>query len=306
MRSPTDGTVSSWSELVYIDGTTLQIYDLASGRSSEVRDLPSADVAVTPDGLRWVAARETHPAGPGPEGFRRPDLVMASTMAKDTPHRLGPGRSPLWSTDSTAVAAIVPRRQGEAIVVYRLPDGVHETAAPSDERWTFIGWEGTDIVAIGSRSGVVMVSSRDDTIAALHVSPSSQWGVSPAGGAHLVIGKRGPAISGTYARSITGIDGTLGDGAWSWDGRYIAATILTREGRSQLALIDATSGAVTNVPDGKGAQGNVVWAATSETFAFARIDPSARGRLQAVVCTIELHCDTAFAWRGGVRLLGFR
>jgi hypothetical protein len=48
----------------------------------------------------------------------------------------------------------------------------------------------------------------------------------------------------------------------------------------------------------------VAWAQDSRSFAFARVDPQDDTRLQAVVCTTELDCDTHFSWDEGITLLG--
>jgi dipeptidyl aminopeptidase/acylaminoacyl peptidase len=95
----------------------------------------------------------------------------------------------------------------------------------------------------------------------------------------------------------------LGDGAWAPDGSEVALVEL--RGRGQLVLLDTGTGEARKVADGAGAQGSVVWSPDSERFAFARIDPDDRFRLQAVVCTSDSGCVPAFTWERGVHLLGF-
>ena len=301
-----DATVGPPAWLIYVEGTTLKTYDIASGASERITRLPSADVAVSPDGLRLVATRETHPEGPGAEGFRRPELVIASTDAQEDPSSLGPGRSPLWAPNSSAVAAIASSGGGEEIVVYQIPGGKTVTAAPSEQAWSLVGWQDLDVVAIGGRNRVVRIPSFGDELTRLRVAPPELWGVSPAGGAYLAIGRDAPAIVAPEARRKVRVqDGVLGDGTWSLDGARIAAVVLDGA-RSTLVMVDTSTGKVRDVPAGDAAQGNVVWSLDSQMFAFVRVDPSAQGRLQAVVCTVKLECDVAFDWREGVRLLAFR
>jgi hypothetical protein len=50
------------TRLIHVDRTTLKSYDLESGETSEIAQLPSTDVAVSPDGRAYrayVVVRET-------------------------------------------------------------------------------------------------------------------------------------------------------------------------------------------------------------------------------------------------------
>lgn len=298
-------TPSGPSELLFLRGRELVAYDLATGTETAITELPSPDVAVSPDGKLLVATVEGHPQGPGPEGYREPLLVVASTSGPETPSELGPGRAPVWAPNSAAVAAIAPTDAGESIVVYNLPGTPNSTPAPDDESWSIVGWHGTDVVAIGSRSGVVAVPSAGGDIRPLRVAPSNLWGVSPTGEEYLAIEGGEVRIAGTGGQPLEAIDGTLGDGTWSGDGGHVAVSIL-QGNRSSLAVIDVARARVTSIEEGRGAQGNVVWAAGSERFAFVRVDPANRGRLQAVTCTPEGSCEELFSWVRDVRLLAFR
>lgn len=308
VASPTlspEPSPSTAVELIYAQGQELRVLDVTAGDSRRVTDLPSEDVAVSPNGRLLVAVQEGDPGGPGPEGFNRPVLVIASTGGEETPSELGPGRSPLWAASSTAVAAIAPSEAGEEVVVYHLPGAPVKTAAPTDERWALVGWQDTSVVAIGSRSGVVSIPSNGEPISKLRLPPSRLWGVSPAQGTRLMVGGRGPVLAAEGATDVDGLEGTLGDGAWSWNGSHIAVVEVASRNTS-LALIDTSTAEATEVPEGRGAQGNVVWSGDGARFAFVRVDPEARGKLQAVVCSIAPECDPAFSWTRGVRLLAFR
>ena len=262
-------------------------------------------MAVSPDGLLLVAVEEASPQGPGPEGYREPRLVIASTAGDQIPSELGPGRAPVWASNSSAVAAIAPTKRGETIVVYNLPGTSSPTAAPDDERWSIVGWRNTDIIAIGSRSGVVAIPTTGGDITALEVPPSKLWGVSPNGAEQLVVAGRTARLAGGGREPLEGLKGTLGDGTWSWGGEHIAVAVID-DGPGSLALIDVARGKVTDIKEGKGAQGNAMWAENGERFAFVRIDPVQRGRLQAVTCALDTRCDPLFSWGRGVRLLAFR
>ena len=292
------------TELLYLRDKELVAYDLVTGTQTEISGLPSPDVAVSPDGLLLVAVEEGSPHGPGPEGYREPRLVVASTSGDETPSELGPGRSPVWAPSSTAVAAITRTARGESIVIYNLPGTASPTAAPDDERWSIVGWRGTDVVAIGSRSGVVAIPTTGGDLTPLSIPPSNLWGVSPTGTAHLAVDGDEVRIAGAKNERLDGLEATLGDGSWSWGGDHIAVALL--DGPGGLAVIDVGRATVTDIDEGVGAQGNVVWSATGERFAFVRIDPTNRGRLQAVTCTLDKRCDPLFSWGRGVRLLALR
>ena len=291
-------------ELLYLRGRELVAYDLATGTQTDITELPSPDVAVSPDGQLLVAVEEGSPQGSGPEGYREPRLVVASTGGDEIPSELGPGQAPVWAPSSTAVAAIASTEQGETIVIYNLPGTATPTAAPDDERWSIVGWRGTDVVAIGSSSGVMVIPTTGGDIATPSIAPSDLWGVSPGGDTQLVVDGDEVRIAGATNEVLEGLDATLGDGSWSWGGGHIAVALLDRPGG--LALINVARAKVADVDEGVGAQGNVVWSATGKRFAFVRVDPANRGRLQAVACTLDTECDPLFSWGRGVRLLAFR
>jgi hypothetical protein len=204
------------------------------------------------------------------------------------------------------VAAIAPTDAGETIVVFNLPGTPSSTPAPADERWSIVGWQGTDVIAIGSRSGVVAVPSSGGDLRPLRLAPSDLWGVSPTGDEHIAIEDGAVRLAGATGGPLEALTGTLGDGSWSWDGSYIAASQI-QGNNSSLAVIDVVRADVIEVAEGEGAQGNVVWEPSGERFAFVRVDPGNKGRLQAVTCTMpEGRCEALFSWVRDVRLLAFR
>ncbi|MDQ3963912.1 MAG: hypothetical protein M3277_08395 [Actinomycetota bacterium] len=302
---PPDAPIPPPEALIYVDRRSLKSYDLASGASELITELPSADVAVSPDGRLLAAVEESDPRGPGPEGFRAPQVVIAGTGADEIPSELGPGRAPEWAPNSAAVAVIEPTAHAETIAVYQLPGGKITTTAPGNESWSIVGWSGDEIVAIGARSGVVAIPTSTDEPRRVDAEPSQIWGVSPIASRHVVVGGRGGFISGSGPRRVVDVNAALGDGTWSLDGATIGVVFI--EGpQTRLGLIDAASGQVRHVSAGRRAQGNVVWALDGKTFAFVRVDAERRGRLEAVVCSTATECTPAFSWDEGVRLLAFR
>lgn len=211
----------------------------------------------------------------------------------------------MWNASSSAIAAIAPAADGETIVVHNLPGGIVDTSAPHDA-WSLVGWSGDDVVAIGARSGVTRVPVDGSETAGLRVAPEEMWGVAPVGDTYLAVTDSGGTLVGSDGRRRVNVsERVLGDGAWSWDGATVAATLVARP-RTQLVLVDAATGHVRQVAAGPGVQGNVVWAIDNKTFAFVRVDPDDRTRLQAVICTSRIDCGPAFSWGQGVRLLAFR
>ena len=302
---PASAPPAAPSHLVYVEGQTLRAHELASGASRVVGTLPSADVALNPDGTAYAVVRETHPNGPRPEGFRRPVVAIGSTSDQDEPLDLGPGRSPMWSPDGAAIAAIALATGGEQIVVYDT-SGAQLASSPADRGWSLVGWGPGEVVAIGSDAGAVTISESGGAVSALGTTPAELWGASPSDTTVMLVSAGGARLQqGSANVTVRGVSGALADGAWSWTGRHVAAVEIVG-GRSTLVLIDVASGRSTDVRGGRGAEGNVVWSLDGETFAFVRVDPDARSLLQAVVCHTDLVCEPAFSWSEGVRLLGFR
>jgi hypothetical protein len=211
----------------------------------------------------------------------------------------------MWSATGTQVAAIAPTERGETIVVYEIPGRPRETAAPKDELWSMVGWQNDSIVAIGSVSGVVSIPSDGGEPRAYRVSPEAFWGASPSGNSFVSIDEDGGSIVSDDGRVPIDISGALGDGTWSWDGATIAVVSIGAGAATQLVVIDAATGDATEPRAGTGAQGNVVWAQDSQSFAFVRVKPDQRARLEAVLCETDGSCEPAFSWDEGVTLLGF-
>jgi dipeptidyl aminopeptidase/acylaminoacyl peptidase len=303
-------------ELLYVDNTTLYSYRLSSGTRHKIAVLPSADLAVSPDRTHYVVVKETAPAGPGPEGFRKPVLVEARIAAGVGAHPvvLGPGRSPAWSPDGDRIAAVTSsRRRQNEVVVYTAGGAPHQggTVTLPPDRWSILGWTQHRVVGLGAVSARVWLGdpvsrSRER----LSLTPSEAWGVSPtspellrvAGGKTSLQRLRPgrPPIALHLGRAL------VGDGAWSPDGRWIAAVLLKRGSglslRSTLVVMDASSGRVRRVPESEGAQGNVVWSSAATSFAYVR-SGRPRGTLEAIVCTTQLTCNPTFRWRRGISLL---
>lgn len=308
--------------LLFLHRTTLMSFEIGSGLSV-VAELPSADVALSPDTQSLVVVRETSPLGPGPEGFRDPELLLRPTDG-DAAERLGPGRSPLWSPDGQGVAAIVAaggencpgvETEGagcpgaEQVVVYDPadPGGPPETVTGPALGYSLLGWLGTDVVSLRA-PGVTVLGDQP-----LPFTPSEIWGASPSGDIVLQVDDNGARFTGIDAQAPqaeVNVDGAgLADGTWSYDGGTVAVVLIKPSGArviSRLALIDTDSGVVTIVPDSEGAQGQVVWDASSSRFAYVRINPADARKLQAVSCSIELDCRELFPFRQGVALLGLR
>jgi hypothetical protein len=315
------GPVENARALIYLEEGRLVTLDLESEDVHRSTELPSSDIALSPDTERFVVVEETSPLGPGPEGFRQPRLVLGST--EDQPSEpLGPGRSPLWSPDGGLVAAIAPSTKPgdcpkvetegsgclqEQVVVYDPSSpGTVEIVTDPAAGYSLLGWAGDEVLSLRPPGEAVLGNTP------IPIPTSELWGVSPRGNDVLIVDDAGSSFSSIdaeapYARIV--IDGRLGDGSWSPNGDWVSAVVLTPAGTklsSILTLIDSQTGEATRVSAGEGAQGQVVWQKDSARFAFARINPDQPRKLQAVECTIELECRSLFSWVQGVTLLGIR
>ena len=331
----TAGEPDEPSELVYVKGTSLFLYDLASGRRHKVAELPSADVAVSPDGKDYAVVEETSRAGSAPEGFRKPVVRLGSIEGEDA-RKLGPGRSPLWSPDGKYIAAIArargvfscdarpgdPRktkkcRATELVVIYSVSQNDRPQIALSADRWSLIGWTAADQILATSLifQNVVLgyPGASSEEAETLNLEPAEVWGVSPSEYTLLVVrdGRTFFASPGEGEGATVDLDGALlGDGAWSPDGKKVAAVSIQQlaEGspRSEVVMVDVATGKVEAVPRSKNAQSAAVWSKGSDFFAFVRVDPARASKLQAVLCSTELGCDRLFSWGRGVALLALR
>jgi WD40-like Beta Propeller Repeat len=334
-RKRTAGDPDEPSELVYVKGTSLFLYDLDSDRRHKVAELPSADVAVSPNGKKYAVVDETSPAGSTSEGFRKPVLRLGSLQGQDT-RELGPGRSPLWSPDGKYVAAIAkargvfscdarpgdPRRtttcrETELVVAYWVARNDRQRIALSADRWSLIGWTAADQILATSLifENVVLgyPGASSEEAETLNLEPAEVWGVSPSEYTLLVVrdGRTFFASPGVGEGATVDLDGALlGDGAWSPDGKQVAAVSIQQlaEGspRSKVVVVDVATGKVEAVPRSKNAQSAAVWSQGSDFFAYVRVDPARASKLQAVLCSTELDCDTLFSWGQGVALLALR
>ncbi|MGH2748511.1 MAG: hypothetical protein ACRDKB_11365 [Actinomycetota bacterium] len=302
--TPTPVPPAAPGGLVYVERTVLKRYDPQSGESERLGRLPSADVAVSPDGARYVVVEETSPQGPGPEGFRDPALLVGELSGEAPPAPLGPGRAPLWSPDGTLVAAIAPDAAGaERVLVYR-PGGADapETVLAGD-LFTLIGWSGDAIIAASTMTGKVFRAAPGAEPATLDVALVNLWGASPTGDALLVVADDRASFRGPDGVTDIALERpALGDGAFSPDGALVAAAVVEPQA-TRLVMIEVATGAVTEVPESDGTQGQVVWEADGDRFAYARTVPGRAQRLEAVVCTTDLACERAFEWAEGVQLL---
>ena len=323
------------SELLYVKGSSLFVYDLDSGRRRRVAELPSADVAVSPDGKKYAVVEETSPAGSAPEGFRKPVLQLGSLDRQGT-RKLGPGRSPLWSPDGKYVAAIAeargvfscdarpgdPRktktcRETDLVVAYSAVRTDRPRIALGADRWSIIGWTAEDQILATSLifQNVVLghPGATSEEAETLNLEPAEVWGVSPSEYTLLVVqdGRTFFASPGVGEGASVHLKGALlGDGTWSPDGKKIAAVAIEQRGqaspRSELVVLDVATGKVKEVPRSKNAQSAAVWSQDSHFFAYVRVDPASASKLQGVICSIELNCDTLFSWGQGVALLSLR
>jgi hypothetical protein len=309
--------------LFYLKGTTLTSVDVESGRHSKLAELPSADVAMAPDTTQFVVVEETSPLGPDPEGFRDPQLRLGLTEDGGSTD-LGAGRAPLWAPDGTAVAAIAPvegeacpgvETEGEGcagteeVVSYDLeePDVPGKTIAGPALGYSLLGWSGETVLSLRA-PGVAVLGNEE-----LPFPPAEVWGASPAGEIFLHVdddGARFTRVDAQAPAAEVDLNGaSLGNGRWSFDGRTVAVELLEPVGArisSSLALINAATGSLEQVPEGQGAQGQVVWSSNSDRFAYTRIDPDNRAKLQVVACTVALNCRPLFSFREGITLLGLR
>jgi hypothetical protein len=280
--------------LAFVKKDAIHVFDLDTHEDREILQVPGPDVVLSPDGSQVAIVTDLDPGG-DPEGLSKPEISVVE-LAGESGKDLGPGEFPQWSPDGTELAA----RTDEGIAIYDVTSGAHELAVAGD--WSLSGWNGGDVVVL-SADGVFVASPGSDA-RKIYDRNAHYWATSPSEPEMLTVHGSTAAFTGFdgSARGPIELPGGLGAGTWSPDGSVVAGVLLANS--TSLALL-YPDGTVTEVPDGIGAQGNVVWAADSKTFAFVRVDPDDRLKLQAVVCEVDGTCASAFSWGQGVSLLGF-
>ena len=325
--SPSSEQPTEPEQLIYVDGTTLKSFSLADLEDGEIRSLPSADIDLAPDGRRYAVVRETASGEPDPDAFRQPEIVVGS-LDGGRATRLGPGRSPMWSPDSSLIAAPVPAGarvecpaglEGDAegmcspekVVAYDPESGPPGTNLLGTEpRWFLLGWSDNQVVGIDARGEMAAAAPGEDPLSFIGLSSTEVWDVSPTERRFVtVIGTSDAQVTDFDAQILHKIDlegARLGAGEWSPDGSRVAAVFLNTSETpmvARLGVIDASSGAVEFVPGEVTAQGQVVWGVDG-SFAYVGTDTNDPGLLQAILCSPELDCEPLFAWTEGIRLLG--
>jgi hypothetical protein len=260
-----------------------------------MRSVPGPDVALSLDGQHLAIVTDKKP-GEDPEGLADPYIGVATTMGEGQVTEIGPGRSPHWSADAARIAAITD----DGIVSYDVGSGA-STPVLEGAVWSLFGWSGPEVGAVGLDGASLTTPGSEPRY--LDLDPSTVWGISPTDGTVLTIDQATATVIRGEQETDISMEGGLGDGAWDPDGSVIVAVIIGTG--TTIGVIDTVTATIRYEAEGVGAQGNVVWSADSKRFAFVRIAPNDRLKLQAVVCTLEGECEPAFSWARGVSLLGF-
>jgi Tol biopolymer transport system component len=282
--------------LVFFRSGHVFAHDLQTKEDNELRTVPGPDIALFPSGTQLAVVVDRDPGG-DPEGYGDPQIVVMDVRG-DEQTVIGPGRDPHWSADGSQIAAITE----DGIVAY---DAQTANATPvfEGEVWDLFGWSAEGVAAVGPDGPTVTIPGEGSTF--LDVPASETWGISPTEAMVLTTDKtRVTAVAETGETTMQAtLEGALGDGAWSPDGSLIAAVLIGRG--TQVGVLHVANGDVDYLDGGVGAQGNVVWAADSTSFAFVRVDPKDKLKLQSVVCDVNGPCEPQFSWTQGVVLLGF-
>lgn len=300
---PTDD-VADGEQLLYLQRTTLKRFDIDSGETTIVRELPSADVQAAP-GAPLLAYLS--------EG---PSLTVLNLASEDEVD-LGPGVAPLWKPGGGRIAFLRPApgscvEEGcpplRAEVVLADPEtGAPVTLLPRG-RWSLLAWAGDDLLAFDARTLEVFALDASGEQTPLGLEPSEFWDASPDGSWMVRVGERGTVFAPRADRATGSIavpiQGRLADGEWSPDGERVAAVVL-RRARSHAVVFSPGQPEPVALPGSQGAAGNVVWSDDGDAVALARVDPSAGGRLEAIHCSVvdAPRCVSLFSWRRSITLL---
>jgi hypothetical protein len=307
-----------------VRGTSLQVFDGASGEEETIAELGSADAAVSPNGS--LVAFVTAGAGDDKDFIENPELKLMEVATGEV-SEAGAGFSPSFSPDGKLLAYFEPvgsRKcegevcSGDSRVMAGAPgETAREILGPG--RWVRLGWAGDRLMVVDQDDpSAVQLISEDVDPTPLDLSAASVWGGSPTGETILLVGAnsvefRALEENGVGSEStLVALNGTLGQGAWAPDGATVAGALIggAKGGipRTELATIateDRPGGRVGIVPDSNGAVGQVVWDSAGKTLAYVRSAPPKGLNLEAVRCDRppDGACEAVFSWKRGVVLL---
>jgi hypothetical protein len=308
--------------VLFTRGSRLQLFDATENAQTDIAELGSGDVAVSPDGAAIVYVT----GGRARDDFVEEPILRLLEISSGDKSTIGPGLAPSFSPSGDLLAFLEPagprRCEGEVcegdVQVSFFSDGeVAEVLEPA--RWVPLGWAGERLMVIdGADPSQVQLVSGEGESTALDVAPGNVWGGSPDGERLVLLAGDGVEVRDLgptgldESSTLVALEGTLGQGAWARDSSTVAAVLLgePRGGIPETELVTIAAegqdgGRVTTVSGSEGAQGQVVWAPAGDSLAYVRSAPPRGLNLEAVRCESppEGSCRSLFSWRRGVTLL---
>ncbi len=305
----------STEQLLLVDGTKLERFDVIEGTTSAVARLPAPDITAS-RATGWVAVVAGTSAS-ADDFLETPTLRLLDT-ATGAEIDLGLGLSPMWHPSDDRLAylqPVEPRRcevetcKGGVTVITVRPGRAPEEVLPPG-RWGLLAWAGDHLLVADGRDLARTVVTGPDGRSWLPVRPSEIWDASPDGRWLVTVGADGASFRRAEDGALSGLPididlgaGVLGDGAWAPDSSRIAATVRAR-GRSKVVVIGPAAPGAREIAGSKGATGAVLWSPSGETVAFPQSIAGGR-RLRAGYCRVDGAgpCRGLFSWEQDVVLL---
>jgi hypothetical protein len=304
---------SDISTIAYARGRTLLVHDVDSDSDSTIARLPSDEIAVDTAATIFAVTANPPPADAPSDAAEHSRILVGELAEGAKPKAVGSGHAPVFSPDGGFVAAIAYAFgyeicspdciTTERVEAYRTSGrDKGPTTVLGADHWRVVGWSEDRVMGVsGLTSGVVLGRRGNEMkeIEIIQVTPEVLWGVSPVAPVMLTVNADGGNLLSTDGSSdpvhIPLDADRLADGAWSPDGRWIAA--VSEADAPEVILIDTEAKSSTTVGDSSGAVGGplwttdsaVVWDASSEHFAFVR---TTDGSYEVVVCSPTTRCTT--------------
>lgn len=307
--------LSDDKELLYLDGTTLERFDIESGTQTRIVRLPTLDVSASrsTEWIAYVIGIEV-----AADDFIESPVLHLRNVTTGEDIEVGPGFSPLWHPLDDRLAFLQPVEPRNCEVETCRGGVTVAVAGPGTDigellpagRWGLLTWAGDHLLVVDGSDLSHTVVAHPDGRSELDVSPSEVWDASPDGRWLVTVGPAGaelhPLEAGVPAGAPVDIDlgdAVLGDGSWSPDSSRLAATVRAG-GRAQVAVVGSEDPEARPLAGSDGATGALLWSPSGSGVTLTRSTPGGR-RLEAAYCPVDsgARCRGLFSWVQDVVLL---
>jgi hypothetical protein len=296
-------------QVLYLDGTQLKRYDIESGESQNLAELPPSAVTASP--------RTSFLAYVDEETGSEPTVHLYDAVS-GSDESLGLGVSPLWHHSGARLAYLRPEDPATCldlscagdveVVVYDLVDKEEDVVAEAG-RWSLLSWA-EDYLLLGEAAERTVSVSLEGDQQTIDYAPSEIGVASPDGRWLIVRTAEGSAFVPLADGGVDGDpipipieEGSLDAAVWSLDSSF-AAAIQIGEG-SQPVVTSPDEPSPKPVEEAFLATEPLVWSVTNNAVVVSRVIDAQAEEFEAFWCPVETQqtCEPLFSVSDRVVLL---